>query len=144
MNKQAILSVLPILLLLVLAALGCQQQEDPLVTSWRNEGLVEKTEFVSHQIFSTSSGSFKALEVRAVVPTGTLTDEAKTQRLQNRLASVLSPAEDIDIIVITLCEQTGSGCAMHSEFRSRGYPIAGRKEIDEEAWRLLLDQTGCP
>ena len=129
--------VMLILVTLLLAPACRQEREYPVVESWLSEGLVEKADFSSQRI-SSSGGSIKVFMVRAVVPSGTIADEDKAENLQYRLASDVPIAEDIDIVVVKLCEQQEAGW----EWKVKRLPIAGRKRMDEQTWQLFLNQMG--
>lgn len=107
------------------------EQEHPVITLWRHEGLVESAEFLSlsHQ---TSSGSFSTFEVRAVVPPGTLADEANTRTRQDRLMRDITFVE-VDILVINLVEYKRIGFYTMNKYRWHAYPAVGKEEILEQA-----------
>jgi hypothetical protein len=119
-------------------------QETPLSVSWRNEGIVEKTEFTGRKAWVSGHGTYEVLEIRVLIPVGTLGNEAKTQALQERLVMDIVPPNNVDVVIITLCEQTKSGIITQSETSSRGFPVTGMKEINQEVWMHLLNQCGCP
>jgi hypothetical protein len=129
--------VMLILVILLLAPACHREQEYPVVESWLSEGLIEKADFSSQRI-SSPGGSIKVFLVKAVVPSGTLADEGKAENLQYRLAADVPIAEDIDMVVVKLCEQQEAGW----EWKVNRLPIAGRKRMDEQTWQLFLNQMG--
>ena len=105
--KKPILMYYVIMLISVTLLLtpACRQEREyPVVESWLSEGLVEKADFSSQRI-SSPGGSIKVFVVKAVVPSGTLADEGEAENLQYRLDSEIQIAEDIDVVVVKLCEQ---------------------------------------
>ena len=138
MKKPVVYFMAMLILATALLAPGCKpEQEYPVVESWLSEGLVEKADFSSQRISSTG-GSIKVFVVCAVVPSGTLADEGKAENLQYRLASDVPIAEDIDMVVVRLCERQEAGW----EWKVKKLPIAGRKRMDEQTWQLFLNQMG--
>jgi len=129
--------IMLILVTLLLAPACRQEREYSVVESWLSEGLVEKADFSSQRI-SSPGGSIKVFVVHAVVPSGTLADEGEAENLQYRLASDVPIAEDIDMVVVKLCEQQEAGW----EWKVNRLPIAGRKRMDEQTWQLFLNQMG--
>lgn len=127
-----------LILVTVLPAPACQPEpEQPVVESWLGEGLVEKVDFSTQRI-SAPGGSLKMLLLKAVVPSGTLADEGGAENLQSRLASDIPVPEDIDMVVVKLCERQEAGW----KSKVKGFPIAGRKRMDEQTWQLFLDTIG--
>jgi len=112
------------------------QQEHPVVASWRSEGLVESAEFLSHS-WQSSSGGFNTLEVRAAVPTGTLSNEGKMQEIMDRLAYDITFGEDVDILVINLVERNRFGFFWTTKCHWRAYSVAGKEEIFDQAYEQL-------
>jgi len=141
MNKRIILGILAMLSIMLLPALGCR--EHPLITSWRTEGLVEKGGFVSHSI-SAGGERYKALEVRARVPTGTLDDEVKCEAVESRLLADITIPEDVDLIVINICERTGPSFASSWKSRITTHRVAGRKKLSDELMWQFFSGSKCP
>lgn len=138
--KKPIMMYYMIMLILVtvLLALACQQEQEHLIVeSWLSEGLVEKVDLYSHRV-SSPSGSLKLFVIKAVVPSGTLANEGEAENLQYRLASDIPISEDIDMVVVKLCEQ------QKAEWKSKvkGLPIVGKKQMDEQTWQLFLNTIG--
>ena len=112
----------------ILSGLG---PEHPAVASWRSEGLVERVELISHS-WRSPELSFSAVEVRAVVPTGTLADEAKTKNIQSRLMRDCTFIE-ADILVINLIERKRFGFFTTFKGSYNTYPAVGKEHIMEQA-----------
>lgn len=111
--------------------------EDPVIASWRNAGLVESAEFISHSWQSSSGPSFNALQVRAVVPSGTLADEARTTDIQHRMARGITFGEEVDILVVNLIERKRFGFFNTTRCNWRAYCPAGKEDTFDEAFELL-------
>lgn len=109
--------------------------EHPAIVSWRSEGLVERVELLSHS-WRSPELSFSAVEVRAVVPTGTLADEAKTKNIQSRLLRD-STFIEADILVIKLIERKRFGFFTTSKFTWTAYPAVGKEHIMDQAGDVL-------
>jgi hypothetical protein len=139
MKKPVILyGIFMLILITALPAPACQPEpEQPVVASWLSEGLVEEADFSAQRI-SAPGGSLKMLVLEAVVPSGTLADEGGAENLQSRLASDIPVPEDIDMVVVKLCEQQGVGW----KSKVKGFPIVGKKRMDDQTWQLFLDTIG--
>jgi uncharacterized RDD family membrane protein YckC len=110
--------------------------EHPLITSWRDEGLVRGAQFLSHSwrvTRPTGSAAFNALEVKAVVSSCTIADEAKVRNIENRLSRDITFGREVDIIVIKLVENKKFGFFDTSKCCWKLYPVSGKDRIFNEA-----------